>query len=60
VPHVDPFHSINEAQKPAANRVHHDNSSCRPGQDIPRSERRDGTAGYRLCSDCARLNSQGR
>ena len=60
MPRVDPFYSVNEAQKPAANRVHHDNSACRPAQDIPRSERRDGTGGYRLCGDCARLNSQGR
>jgi hypothetical protein len=50
------FYSLNEEKNPAQNRVHHDNSSCRPGQDIRLSQRRPGTNGYRQCLDCARLN----
>lgn len=57
---VPEFYSINEVSKPQANRVHHNNGTCRPGQDIPQSERRAGNGGYRLCDDCQRLNNQGR
>ncbi len=60
MPATAAFHSINEAAKPAANRVYHDNSACRPGQDIPHNERRSGTGGYRLCDVCKPLNDQGR
>jgi hypothetical protein len=58
MPPVAPFHSINEIHKPAANRVHHNNSACPPGRDIPQHERRPGNGGYRLCDDCAKLNAQ--
>jgi hypothetical protein len=44
--------SINEEKKPAADRVYHNNANCRAGRDIPQSERRSGTNGYRLCKDC--------
>jgi hypothetical protein len=57
---VAPFHSINEAQKPLPHRVHHNNSACPPGRDIPMNERRQGTGAYRLCQDCQNLNNQGR
>ena len=60
MPKVAAFYSINEAKKPAANRVHHNNSACAPGRDIPQHERRQGDGGYRLCDDCARLNRDGR
>lgn len=60
MPPTSAFYSINEAAKPAANRVHHNNSACPPGRDIPQHERRGGTGGYRLCDDCRRLNDQGR
>jgi hypothetical protein len=49
---VPAFYSINEASKPAANRVHHNDNTCPPGRDIPQHERRAGTGGYRLCLDC--------
>ena len=42
---VYPFYSINEVLKPVGNRVHHNNSACPPGRDIPQSERRAGTGG---------------
>jgi len=57
---VDPFHSINEHKKPVGNQVHHNNGLCRPGQDIPQNERKQGAGGYRLCDVCADLNSKGR
>jgi hypothetical protein len=57
---VPTFYSINEAKKPADKQVHHDNGACRPGQDIPASERRTGTGGYKLCEDCTKLNKDGK
>jgi hypothetical protein len=56
---VADFHSINETKKPAANRVYHNNGTCPPGRDIPASERRTGTGGYRLCDDCKERNNKG-
>lgn len=58
MPTVPAFYSINEAKKPAANRVHHNNGACVPGRDIPANERKPGTGGYRLCDDCIKLNKQ--
>jgi hypothetical protein len=49
---VPAFHSINESAKPAAHRVYHNETQCAPGRDIPVSERRPGTGGYRLCEKC--------
>jgi hypothetical protein len=46
------YYSINEVKKPEGQRVYHNNNNCRAGRDIPQSERRDGTNGYRLCKDC--------
>jgi hypothetical protein len=60
MPKVPDFYSINEVQKPPANRVYHNNSACPPGRDIPANERRSGTGGYRLCKDCNERNDQGR
>jgi hypothetical protein len=60
MPSTPAFYSINEVKKPAANRVHHNNSACPPGRDIPENERNSGTGNYPLCHDCARLNNQGR
>ncbi len=60
MPATAAFYSVNEVNKPAANRVHHNNSACPPGRDIPQHERRAGTGNYRLCHDCENLNRQGR
>jgi hypothetical protein len=57
---VPAFFSINEVNKPPANRVYHNNGACPPGRDIPEHERRKGTANYRLCEDCENLNNKGR
>jgi len=45
---INPFNSINEVKKPAQGRVYHNNNKCASGQEIPKKERRTGTAGYRL------------
>ena len=60
MPQVATFYSVNEENKPAAKRVHHDNGACPPGRDIPSWERKPGPGGYRLCEDCQRLNRDGR
>ena len=60
MPQVMRFYSINEVQKPSTLRVHHDNSSCPPGRDIPSWERKPGTGSYRLCDVCSELDRQGR
>jgi hypothetical protein len=58
MPKTPAFHSVNEEKKAIERRVYHDNSSCRPGQDIPLHERRPGMNGYSECESCNRLNSQ--
>jgi hypothetical protein len=60
MPSTPAFYSVNEAKKPVPNRVHHNNSECPPGRDIPQKERRPGDGGYRLCHDCNELNKQRR
>lgn len=60
MPVTPAFHSINEEKKPVGNRVHHNNSACPPGRDIPAHERRPGAGNYRLCHDCKNLNDLGR
>jgi hypothetical protein len=60
MPKTLPFFSVSEDKKPAANRVHHNNSACPPGRDIPANERRQGTNNYRLCDVCGRLNNEDR
>jgi hypothetical protein len=60
MPRTADFYSINETKKPESKRVHHDNSACPPGRDIPQNERRSGTGGYRLCEDCEKLNREGK
>ena len=54
------YYSINEAKKPAAHRVFHNNNVCVPAKDIPAAERRPGRNGYRLCDDCQKWNNQSR
>ena len=57
---VNPFNSINEVKKLRENRVYHNNNKCASGSDIPKNERRPGTAGYRLCQHCKDLNAKSR
>ena len=55
---VNPFNSINEVKKPVEKRVYHNSNKCPAGYDIPKKERRSGTAGYRLCQHCKDLNAK--
>ncbi len=52
------YYSANEAKKPPPARVHHNNTICPSGRDIPHPERRLGTGGYRLCNECKQLTDQ--
>jgi hypothetical protein len=60
MPLVAAFYSVNEAKKPLNQQVHHNNSSCAPGRDIPAWERRQGTGNYRLCDVCQKESRDGR
>ncbi len=55
---IQPFNSINEVKKLVDKRVYHNNNKCPSGNDIPKKERREGTAGYRLCQHCKDLNAK--
>jgi len=59
-PKTAAFYSVNEDKKAPGNGVHHDNSACPPGRDIPANERRQGTNNYRLRHDYKTLNNQNR
>jgi hypothetical protein len=54
---VPTFYSVQQAKKPEAHRVHHDNDRCFSSRDIPQHDRRAGDGGYRLCVECARLGA---
>lgn len=60
MPQVAAFYDINQASKPRENGVHHNNSECQMGRNIPQADRRTGTGTYRLCADCQKLNDRGR
>jgi hypothetical protein len=60
MPSCTPFHSVNEVDKLPEKRVHHNNSACAPGRDIPEKERIYTTDGYRVCQVCQQHNSAGR
>lgn len=45
---TSPWHSIKQS-------VHHDNTSCNTGNNIESENRRSGTGGKPLCSECDRL-----
>lgn len=53
MPKASPWHSTKQA-------VHHDNTKCGPGSEIPASNRVAGTGGKPLCNDCGSLNRQGK
>ena len=55
---VNDFHSFNETSKHPVNRVYHNNGYCSEGHEIPESERRTGTGGFRLCDVCAHYHQQ--
>ena len=54
---VPAFCSADQARKPEAHRVYHDNDRCFSGRSIYLHERCPGDKGYRLCVECARLGA---
>jgi hypothetical protein len=46
---TSPWHSI-------LRNVHHNNTNCNTGNNIERENRRSGTGGKPLCSECAGLS----
>lgn len=56
MPNVPAFHSVQQAKRPAENRIYHDNDRCFSAREIPGHDRREGAADYRLCGECTRLN----
>lgn len=53
MPRVSPFHSVKEHR-------YHDNSRCGPGSEIPPHNKVAGTGGKPLCTDCEKLNRDGK
>jgi hypothetical protein len=60
MPNMQTFYSINQATKPIENRIHHDNTTCALGWEIPAKRKRDGTYNYRICDNYAKVNTQGK
>lgn len=60
MPKMAAFYSVNEKDKEAKHRVHHDNGRCGAGKSIPTADVRLGTGPpgdpYRLCEDCEKIN----
>jgi hypothetical protein len=50
---VYPWNSVKE-------NVHHDNTLCGPGSEIPPHNRVQGTSNKPLCKDCAKLDREGK
>ena len=46
------YYSAKETKKPIKKRVFHDDDQCRVGRDIPPSDRRNGTGGYKQRREC--------
>lgn len=49
---VPEYYHANENKKPIKKRIYHDDDQCRVARDMPQSERRNGTGGYRQCEEC--------
>lgn len=54
MPKVAAFHRDREGEK------YHDNTRCGPGSEIPVKDRIAGTGGKPHCTECARLNAEGK
>ena len=53
---VAEYYSVKETKKPIKKRIYQDDDQCRVACDIPQSERRNGTGGYRRCQECIEAN----
>jgi hypothetical protein len=57
---TNPWFSTEPEERASDIEVHHDNTSCKNGDNIPRNYRRYGTDNRPLCKNCARLDAAGR
>lgn len=53
MPQKSPWHSVKQE-------VHHDNTNCDTGNNIETENLRTGTGGKPKCSECKRLDDQGK
>jgi hypothetical protein len=53
MPKKSPWHSIKRS-------IHHNNSNCNTGNNIEKENLKQGTGGHPLCSECAKLNKEGK
>lgn len=53
MPTTSPWNSVKEP-------VHHNNTKCGPGSQIPPTNKQTGTGNKPLCQDCAKLNKDGK
>jgi hypothetical protein len=53
MPKTNPWHSLKENR-------YHDNTRCGPGSEIPAHNRVPGTGNKPHCTDCTKLNSEGK
>ena len=53
MPKTSPWYSI-------LSDVYHNNTNCNTGNNIEKENRREGTGGRRLCSECDDLNKAGK
>ncbi len=56
MPYKAPWHSV----KPGTPNVHHNNSTCKTGDNIEPENVRQGTGGRPLCKECEGLNQAGK
>lgn len=48
---VSPWYSV----KPNDPKVHHNDNTCKTGNNIEKGNRREGTGGHPLCKECAAI-----
>jgi hypothetical protein len=53
MPKTSPWHSIKEP-------VHHNNTTCKTGNNIEKENLRPGTGGLPLCKECTKYNNEGK
>jgi len=55
-----PWHSTEQKERTDEVEVHHDNTSCKGGENIERNHHRYGTDNRPLCKQCSQLDATGR
>ncbi len=57
---TSPWFSVETNKSAGEEKVHHDNTSCMDGDNIPKKQVRFGTDNRSLCKQCERLDAAGR